>query len=337
MMRNIRQSLFVFLCFLTQFAFAQEDFFINKSRFMQKTNPSFFGFNSLNKVGVLYNTISVNTSDKQDNKYAFGALSFEGQNFSLGLDLNSFKFQSTGFNVNNGGLTFVYKVQLTNDIYFLPAIKLGYASSSVAVDNLIFEDQINAVTGFINTETIDPLAPQISSVNYLDLGTSFIIHNEVFIAGLSLRNLNQPNASFNKESAEKLPISIAVQGGYEFDLNAYRQGLLPEFSFLYLYGAVTKFGNSLLVSLSQEAQLGSFSLGISQQASKLNTFSLTSIGLSVGASVENFDFGLQYNIPIKQINQVFAPSVFELYVAFDFSIYRRNNRGRYKRLVTDNY
>ena len=94
---------------------------------MQKTNPSFFGFNSLKKVGVLYNTISVNTSDKQDNKYAFGALSFEGQNFSLGLDVNSFKFQSTGFNVNNGGLTFVYKVQLTNDIYF-PAIKLSYAS-----------------------------------------------------------------------------------------------------------------------------------------------------------------------------------------------------------------
>ncbi len=52
----------------------------------------------------------------------------------------------------------------------------------------------------------------------------------------------------------------------------------------------------------------------------MNTFSLTSIELSVGASVENFDLGLQYNIPIKQINQVFAPSVFELYVAFDFSI-----------------
>ena len=105
----------------------------------------------------------------------------------------------------------------------------------------------------------------------------------------------------------------------------------------YIFRAVTKFGNSLQISLSQEAQLCSFSDGISRQASKLNAFSLTNIGLSVGASVENFDFGLQYNIPIKQINQVFAPSVFELYVAFDFSIYRRNNRGRYKRLVTDNY
>ncbi len=50
----------------------------------------------------------------------------------------------------------------------------------------------------------------------------------------------------------------------------------------------------------------------------MNTFSLISIELSVGASVENFDLGLQYKIPIKQINQVFAPSVFQLYVVFDF-------------------
>jgi hypothetical protein len=254
-------------------------------------------------------------------------------------------------NVNGGGwndittatnLTYT-PPNLTQDTQFrrfavnFDSITGSSCSFSTNVISIDVEVQINAVTGFINTETNDHLAPQISSINYIDLGTSFIVHNEVFIAGLSLRNLNQPNASFNKESAEKLPISISVQGGYEFDLNSYRQGLLPEFSFLYLYGAVTKFGNSIQVSLSQEAQLGSFSLGISQQASKLNTFSLTSVGLLVGVSVENFDFGLQYNIPIKQINQVFAPSIFELYVAFDFSIYRRNNRGRYKRLVTDNY
>ena len=49
----------------------------------------------------------------------------------------------------------------------------------------------------------------------------------------------------------------------------------------------------------------------------MNTFSLISIELSFGAFVENFDSGLQYNIPIKQINQVFAPSIFGLYVAFD--------------------
>tara|TARA_B110000902_G_C14083595_1_gene504153 strand:- start:15 stop:719 length:705 start_codon:yes stop_codon:yes gene_type:complete len=234
-------------------------------------------------------------------------------------------------------LTFVYKIQLANNLFFLPAVKLGYSSSNVSSENLIFEDQINSITGFVNTESIDPLASGILSVNYFDLGTSFIIHNDNFLFGLSLGHLNQPNASFNKESTQNLPLSISVQGGYEFNLNRFQRGLLPESSYMYLYGTITSFDDSLQITLSQEAQLGSFSLGVSQQASKLNSLDLTNIGVSVGVSFENFDFGVQYNLPINQINVVLSPSIFELYVAFDFSIYRRNNRGSHKRLATDNY
>ena len=152
----------------------------------------------------------------------------------------------------NGGLTFVYKIQLTNEIFFLPAVKLGYSSSSISIDNVIFEDQINTLSGFINTKSIDPLAQQIGTVNYIDLGTSFIIHNEVFIAGLSIGHLNQPNANFNKESEEKLPISLSLQAGYEFDINPYQRRFFPEFSYLYFYGSFTKFDQTLQISLSQE-------------------------------------------------------------------------------------
>lgn len=78
-------------------------------------------------------------------------------------------------------------------------------------------------------------------------------------------------------------------------------------------------------------------MGLSQQASKLNTLNLISLGVLFGLSVENFDFGFQYNIPLRQINTVFAPSIFEFNISFDFSVYRRNNRGGYKRLSIDNY
>ena len=76
-------------------------------------------------------------------------------------------------------------------------------------------------------------------------------------------------------------------------------------------------------------------MGLSQQASKLNTLNLISLGVLFGLSVENFDF--QYNIPLRQINTGFDPSIFEFNISFDFSVYRRNNRGGYKRLSIDNY
>ena len=61
------------------------------------------------------------------------------------------------------------------------------------------------------------------------------------------------------------------------------------------------------------------------------------LGVGIGLAVENFDFGVQFNAPLRKINQVYAPSVFELYFSFDFSPFRRNNRGVYKRLQIDNY
>ena len=252
--KTYRWMLFSSLLLLPLLVTAQDEYIVNHSKFMHKTNPSYFGLNNLNKVGVLYNQMKLNEFDKMDNKYVYGALSFDNQNFSLGADINSFKIQNTGMTINLANLSYVYKLQFDNDLYFLPAVTIGFGSSSVNPENLIFEDQLNTATGFINTESIDPLAPVISNVNYMDLGASFILHSERFMAGLSLKHLNRPNTSYNKEVPFEMPIQISVQGAYEFDLNPYEK-VLPTF-YLYTYGSLTKFGDALLIYLSQDFQLG---------------------------------------------------------------------------------
>lgn len=326
--------LFLMLCTL---GFSQDEYIVNHSKFMQKTNPSYFGLNSLNRTGVLYNQMKLNEFDKMDNKYVFGALSFDNLDFSLGVDVNSFKIQNTGLTINLANLSYVYKLQFDNDLYFLPAVTIGFGSQSVNPENLIFEDQLNTATGFINTESIDPLAPVISNVNYLDLGASFLLHSDRFMAGLTLKHLNKPNTSYNKEVPFEKPIQISLQGAYEFDLNPYERRYLPRYSYLFAYGSFTKFGDAVLIYLSQDFQLGEFSVGLSQQAASLNTFALNNVGVSIGLAVENFDFGVLYNFPFQSPGAVFSPSIFELFVTFDFSIYRRNRRGQYNRLQTDNY
>lgn len=331
------QLIVVFFLLVGSVLHAQEEYIVNHSKFMQKTNPSYFGFNSLNKTGVLYNQMKLNEFDKMDNKYVFGALSFSNLDFSLGVDINSFKIQNTGLTINLANLSYVYKLQFDNDLYFLPAVTVGFGSSSVNPENLVFEDQLDTATGFINSESIDPLAPVISNVNYLDLGASFMLHSDKFMAGLTLKHLNRPNTSYNKEVPFEKPIQISVQGAYEFDLNPYERRFLPRYSYLFAYGSFTKFGDSVLIYLSQDFQLGEFSLGLSQQASSLNTFALNNVGVSIGLAVENFDFGVLYNFPFQSPGAVFSPSIFELFVTFDFSIYRRNRRGQYNRLQTDNY
>lgn len=339
-MRNKRRTnklLLGIILLMTISLNAQEEYIVNHSKFMHKSNPSYFGFNNLNKVGVLFNQMKLNEFDKMDNKYAYGALAFENLDFSLGADINSFKIQNTGLTINLANLSYVYKLQFDNDLYFLPAVTVGFGSSSVNPENLIFEDQLNTATGFINTESVDPLAPVISNVNYLDLGASFILHSDKFMAGLTLKHLNKPNTSYNKEVPIEKPIQISVQGAYEFDLNPYERRYLPRYSYLFTYGSFTKFGDAVLIYLSQDFQLGEFSVGISEQAASLNNFALNNVGVSIGLAVENFDFGILYNFPFQSPGAVYSPSIFELFVTFDFSVFRRNRRGQYNRLQIDNY
>ncbi len=110
----------------------------------------------------------------------------------------------------------------------------------------------------------------ISSVNYFDLGASFILHTDKYLAGLTFKHLNRPNTSYNKEIRQmKKPVQVSLQGAYEFDLNPYERRFLPRYSYLYAYGSFTKFGDALLIYLSQDFQLGEFSIGLSQQAASI--------------------------------------------------------------------
>ena len=135
--------------------------------------------------------------------------------------------------------------------------------------------------------------------------------------------------------------SSLINYEYQFYINGISiQG--PSTSTLLTYAISSSSTITVIASLPAASNLCSETQRIFHeyyelQASSLNSFSFTHIGIQLGTSVENFDFGFQHAIPLRVVNQVNPPSVFELYVAFDFSPYRRNNRGLFKRLQSDNY
>ncbi|MDA9892916.1 hypothetical protein N9V60_04055 [Flavobacteriaceae bacterium] len=100
-------------------------------------------------------------------------------------------------------------------------------------------------------------------------------------------------------------MKLTLSGAYEFNINEYERSVIPRHSYLLLYGSLANFNNAQYLSLSEEVQFGEFSLGISQQLSNVETINLNNIGMSVGLSLENFDFGIFYNFPIRQASRVF--------------------------------
>ena len=336
-----KKGLIIIFAFLIPlFGIGQEDMIISYSRFMQKVNPSSFGINNINKTGVLYNSQALTNNNRIESQYFFGAISFDSDNFSLGLDVYSLKMDNTGLVNTKPRLSYIYKIQFDNEVYFLPSLTLGLGSSRIDTGKLIFEDQISLVSGFLQTESQDPIIDQIGSSNYMDLGASFIVHSNDYLFGVSIQHLNQPNISFNKEVTDYiLPIRYSIQGGYEFDINPYDRSIMPRYSTIYAFMNASRMGENFDIYLSQEAQLGSFSIGLNQQFRKTNNFGFTNIGLSVALAYENFEFGTLYNFPFRSPTNtaVYSPSTIEVFLTFDFSPYLRNKRGDYRRLSIDNY
>ena len=336
-----KKGLIIIFAFLIPlFGIGQEDMIISYSRFMQKVNPSSFGINNINKTGVLYNSQALTNNNRIESQYFFGAISFDSDNFSLGLDVYSLKMDNTGLVNTKPRLSYIYKIQFDNEVYFLPSLTLGLGSSRIDTGKLIFEDQISLVSGFLQTESQDPIIDQIGSSNYMDLGASFIVHSNNYLFGVSIQHLNQPNISFNKEVSDyTLPIRYSIQGGYEFDINPYDRSIMPRYSTIYAFMNASRMGENFDIYLSQEAQLGSFSIGLNQQFRKTNNFGFTNIGLSVALAYENFEFGTLYNFPFRSPTNtaVYSPSTIEVFLTFDFSPYLRNKRGDYRRLSIDNY
>ena len=122
---------------------------INESHNMQILNPSYYGFNNQTTAGVIYNSINYDGIQNIDTKYGFTGVSFSDLNFAIGLDLVSHQVEEFGLLENQINLSYIYKMSLNYNTYFLPSLYIGFLNRSIKSENLLFEDQLNLLTGFI--------------------------------------------------------------------------------------------------------------------------------------------------------------------------------------------
>ena len=130
---------------------------------------------------------------------------------------------------------------------------------------------------------------------------------------------------------------MSLQGGAEWDINPHQRNGLPERSYLFIFNNIRYIDKIYSLNLSQEFQFNEFSLGVSQKASMADKFALNGMGLGVGLTLESFDIGMQYYFPLNKSPTNFTSNVFELYLIFEFTPFRRNRRGSFKRLQINNY
>jgi len=332
------KKLGIYICFVIAWSATHaQDTYFNQIRHTQFTNPSFYGLNSQSFAGVGYNSLSYTTNESIDTKIFYGVKSFDELNFSISADFSNFLVSQYGLSQNILNLSYIYKLQIANGAYLLPSISAGLGFNQLRRPDLIFGDQLDILSATYSNVSNDPLSYGELSNNYLDLGAAIMLYNENFMVGVSLKHLNKPDISMNKEYNLKKPMSVSFQAAYERDINYFNRGFLPPDSFLYLYTSATSAGDLMRIYAGQELILGGLTLGVHEIFTSNKSSNATLLGINCGLNVEVYEFNFSYNFPLSRNQSVYPPSIFELSMTIKFDRFLRNNLGYFKRLKTDGF
>lgn len=310
------------------FGFAQDNIIKNQNKVMGAQNPSFYAFGDSSKTGVLTASEGFSDSSKINTNFAFANYYFEEGNFSLAVDVKTTDVASLGYSLSSANIHYIYRTQFNYKWTFNPSVTIGYGSSSLNYNNLIFEDQINVLTGAIAGVTIDPVNVD-DQINYFDLAAGFSLHNnENLFFGFNAKHLNTPDTSFNSTAKNKKELLLSLQAGYEHDLNPYAQGILPSYSYLFLYNSLTLQGAKSRIDLFQEVILGNVSVGLNQHINNFEGISISQLGTSLSLFVQQIELGVNYSIDMGSTGPEGSDfNSFELYITFDFNPDNKNKRG----------
>ena len=308
--------------------FGQDYIYKNQNMVMGSLNPSFFGFGDSSKAGLIYSTEGFNEKSKIENQYAFVNHFFEDYDFSLALDVNNLKVATLGYSTTSINLHYIYKTNLNEEWIFNPSVSAGFGNTKLDYNSVVFEDQLNVLTGSIAGVSNDPIKIN-NKINFLDIGAGASINNKKnLFFGLNVKHINRPETSFNGNASIIKDLFLSVQSGIELDINKYDQGLLPYYSYLYLNNSFSKQGSKTRFDLYQEAILGNVGFGLNQHFNNYNGFTVSQFGTSLSVFIEEIEIGANYSFEIgKNKFAGAAYNTFEMYLIFDFNPFKKNRRG----------
>jgi type IX secretion system PorP/SprF family membrane protein len=299
---------------------AQDPIFTQYFMVPQVLNPGFTGLLETTNAGILHRTQWPDLDFRVDSDFVYAYTWEENINSGFGLNLLSQREVFTDYKFLEASLSYAYRVRLTDEWYFRPAVEVGFGHKSYGFQNLVLGDQINIGSGIINSGSIDPLLYN-ENVNFIDVSAGMLINNESGWFGLSLKHINKPNISFEKDGNVPLDRFFSANFGYEFHIADY----IDIISFPYETRLLVTT-NYMLQGSSDRWDLGTglvfknyfFGVGAATSPSKntLDSNFLISVNLFGGLQYDHFKFGYSYDFNTTHIGK--TGGVYELSFMYVF-------------------
>jgi len=300
---------------------AQDAIFTQYFMVPQTVNPAFTGFQETTSAGVMHRSQWPDAKLKIESDYAFLNTWAEDMNSGFGVNFLSQRESFTDYSLSQINVSYAYRVEISDDWYFHPALEAGYGSKSYGFQNLILEDQLNIGSGTIDPRSIDPLALN-NKVSFFDMGAGVLFNNEDCWIGGSLKHLNKPNISFNLIGNLPLDMFFSLNAGYEFKFSNFTSTFLPYDSKILITANYMQQGKYNRMDVGAGLIFERIFVGViaatNPAGNSSNSHLLTSINPYFGLKYEHFKIGYSYDAVVNNMGRNGGVHEFSLLYQFDW-------------------
>ena len=293
-------------------------------------NPAFAGTSVQNRIIANYrNQWPAIPGGFQS--YAFSYDHYAPQiNSGFGLLATHEKAGSGALRATNIAVQYAYEIRIRRDVFFLPALQFGYSTRNINFSNLVFSDQLirdNAETT-LETANFEP-------VNFLDVGTGFLLFSTKYWLGGSVHHLNQPNESLFPQVVSLIDRKYSLHGGYRFRLNGkfYNRSknyLVTAFNFK-SQGTFSQLDLGAYVELNPMT-FGIWYRGLPPSGNGFGDINQDAVAVLVGFQSGSYKIGYSYDLTISTLSLGVSSGSHEISFIYDWAN-KRNIRLAKRRII----
>ena len=229
-MPNRLLFLLIFSCLLLRggIAYGQDPVFSQWYASPLQTNPAFAGTNGAPFIATNYRMQypSFNNGAAYSTFAASYDQALNRTNSSIGISIMTDDAGQGILKKTYASAIYAYKVNINEDMAVKIGVEGGMISSTLDWNKLIFLDQIDPISGWVNpdgtTRPTQELRPEQTNRSLFDISTGLVLTASRFHVGISAKHMATPDESFLKSTNSNLRIGLPVRwslhGGYEIIL-----------------------------------------------------------------------------------------------------------------------
>jgi type IX secretion system PorP/SprF family membrane protein len=319
-----------FLCLLAAGSWAQDQQFTQFYAVPTAVSPAFAGASVQSRVSMQYR----NQWAAIPGGFTSGNITFDQfmPNISSGIGMlvNYDQAGSGALRSSTVAVQYAYEARIKRNLFFRPALQLGYGQSSIDFNKLTFYDQMIREGAEVSLE-----AGTVRPVNYYDMGAGMLLYSPKVWFGTSLSHINSPDASLYNSASSILPRKISVHGGYRIRLRGQSLRKLDHYMVIAANYLSQQQFDQLDVGFYYEYSpmiLGMWYRGLPVKSNTYGYMNQDALAFLVGFQAGNYKVGYSYDITVSKLGIANSGGSHEVSLVYQWAN-KHNQRAKKIRIM----